>query len=309
MTASKPPYDESHARPAIPGPLPGPLPGAHLATTAQLMDRITTELGSRLSLVSLDGTRRKAPPPTPPALVLVARGSRDPRDRGTVRTLAERVRELRPRLSVHLGHLERNEPSLPGTLAGLGTRRAVLVPLLLTRGRHVTHDIPEAVAAAPADTVTAPPLGPHPLLVEALYARLVEAGWPTTLSETRRRASAVVLAAAGPRDPDSGADTRGTARLLAERLGVPVVPAYASAATPTVPEAVRALTARGRHRIAVASCFAAPGRLAAACAAAAPWIAAEPLGAHPALARLVVHRYDQARATWERSAAATPVSA
>jgi len=104
-----------------------------------------------------------------------------------------------------------------------------------------------------------------------------------------------VLAAAGSRDPDSDADARRTAAMLSDRLGgVPVVPAYASAATPTVPAAVRALTARGRHRIALASYFTAPGRFATVSAAAAPGIAAAPLGAHPGMARLVLHRYDRA---------------
>lgn len=106
-----------------------------------------------------------------------------------------------------------------------------------------------------------------------------------------------MLAAALPRDPDSAADTRRTADLLSERLGgVPVTPAYASAAAPTAPEAVRALAARGHHRIAVASYFAAPGRFATQTAAAAPGLAAAPLGDHPALARLLLHRYDEARA-------------
>ncbi len=104
----------------------------------------------------------------------------------------------------------------------------------------------------------------------------------------------MVLAAAGSRDPDSAQDTRRTAGMLATRLGVPVVPAYASAATPTVPAALRALAARGRHRAFVASYFTAPGRFASACADAVPHRAAAPLGAHPAMARLVLHRYDQA---------------
>ncbi|MYS27654.1 sirohydrochlorin chelatase, partial [Streptomyces sp. SID7804] len=88
-----------------------------------------------------------------------------------------------------------------------------------------------------------------------------------------------------------------TADRLAARLGVPVVPAYASAAAPTVPDAVRALAARGRHRVAVASCFTAPGRFATECAAAAPGAVSAPLGTHPALARLLLHRYDQALRT------------
>ncbi|MET8802357.1 sirohydrochlorin chelatase [Streptomyces sp. NPDC004546] len=278
MTASHPPRSESRV---------------HLDSTAHLMESISSQLAGRLRLVSPLGHRRTAPP----ALVLVAHGSRDPRALGTVRTLADRVRELRPTLPVHLGHIELNEPLLPDTLAALGDTSAVLVPLLLSRGYHVKQDIPEMAAAAPGPTRLAAPLGPHPLLVETLYDRLVEAGWPTAMDPAARRASAVVLAAAGSRDPDSATDTRRTARLLADRLGVPVVPAYASAATPTVPTAVRALAARGRHQVAIASYFTAPGRFATQCADRAPWTASAPLGAHPAMARLILHRYDQARAT------------
>ena len=133
--------------------------------------------------------------------------------------------------------------------------------------------------------------------MEALHDRLLEAGWPAASSDPVRRAGAVVLACAGTRLGESAAGTRRTAHLLAERLGVPVVAAYAGGAAPGVPAALRALAARGRHRIAVASHFTAPGRLAARCAGAAPWIGAEPLGDHPAMVRLVLHRYDQALAS------------
>ncbi|MFE9623273.1 sirohydrochlorin chelatase [Streptomyces sp. NPDC006527] len=298
MTASPSQYDESAPRPG--SPLPG---GAHLDSTAHIMNRISTQLASQLSLVSLDGRRR----PGPPALVVVAHGSRDPRALSTVRTLLDRVRDLRPDLPVHLGHIELNEPLLTDTLAGLearGTAEAVLVPLLLSRGYHVKRDIPEMAGAVAVRTRVAAPLGPHPLLVDTLYDRLVEAGWRTRMTETERRVSAVVLAAAGSRDPDSAVDTRRTAHLLAQRLGVPVVPAYATTATPTVPTAVRALAARGRHRIAVASCFTAPGRFATECAQAAPWIASAPLGTHEAMARLVLHRYDRSAAAAGNSNAA-----
>ncbi|MEU9054534.1 sirohydrochlorin chelatase [Streptomyces sp. NPDC048384] len=275
MTASNPLHDESTT--------------AHLDSTAHLMNRISSQLASQLSLVSLDGRRR----PEPPALVVVAHGSRDPRALSTVRALLDKVRALRPGLPVHLGHIELNEPLLPDTLAALGTREAVLVPLLLSRGYHVKRDIPEMAAEADVHARVAPALGPHPLLVEALYARLVEAGWRNRMDEPTRRASAVVLAAAGSRDPDSKVDTARTAHLLANRLGVPVIPAYATTATPTVPEAITALAARGRTRVAVASYFTAPGRFATECAETAPWIAAAPLGTHPAMAKLILHHYDR----------------
>ncbi|MFJ3641847.1 sirohydrochlorin chelatase [Streptomyces sp. NPDC090108] len=279
MTASNPLSDDPRFR---------------LDSTALLMNSISSSLTDRLRLVSPTGRLRAAPPAAvPPALVLVAHGSRDPRALATVRAVVERVRELRPALPVRLGHIELDEPLLPDTLAALGDSTAVLVPLLLGHGQHVGRDIPATAARSPVRALLAPPLGPHPLLTEALYDRLVEAGWPAGQDADIRRTGAVVLAAAGSRAPEPAAGTLRTARFLADRLGVPVLPAYASAAVPTVPAALRALAARGRHRVAIASYFTAPGRLAAECARQAPWIASEPLGAHPAVARLILHRYDR----------------
>ena len=222
----------------------------------------------------------------------VAHGSRDPRALPVVRALLDRVRAARPGLDVRLGHVELNEPLLSDTLTEV-RGPAVLVPLLLSRGYHVRQDLPAALAAAPwVHGTVAAPLGPHPLLAEALHGRLREAGWPAP------GGSGVVLAAAGSRDPDAARDTSRAARLLAARLGVPVLPAYASAA-PAVPEAVDALVAGGaaRARIAVAAYFTAPGRFATQSAAASPWLAAAPLGDHPAMADLVLHRYDEAART------------
>ncbi|WP_165988009.1 sirohydrochlorin chelatase [Streptomyces sp. YIM 98790] len=230
---------------------------------------------------------------TGPTLVAVAHGSPDPRAQHTIRALLRRVRALRPAVRVELGHLETDRPLLADTLRGLHGE-TVLVPLLFGRGYHVKHDIPGVLAGAGHCSATvAACLGPHPLLVDALHGRLLQAGY---------RGGAVVLAAAGSRDPESAAGTRYTADMLAARLGgVPVVPAYASAAAPTVPEAVSLLRAGGHREIAVASCFTAPGYFASRCAEAAPGVVSAPLGAHPALARLLLHRYDQA-VTARRSA-------
>ncbi|MEU3371464.1 CbiX/SirB N-terminal domain-containing protein [Streptomyces sp. NPDC006660] len=275
------------------------------------------------------GRRRTDTDSGGPALVAVAHGSRDPGALRTVDALLDRVRALRPDLDVRLGNMEIDRPALSATLAQL-RGEAVLVPLLLGRGHHVKHDIPHVLATAGGHlrARVAAPLGPHPLLAEALHARLIEAGWPgepagaratetapatdavraadtahstdteraadTAHSTETARSLAVVLAAAGSRDPAAAAGTRRTARLLSARLGgVPVVPAYASAASPTVPDALRALAARGRHRVAIAAYFTAPGGFAAQCAAQAPWVAAAPLGAHPAMAELVLRRYAQ----------------
>ncbi len=227
-----------------------------------------------------------------PTLVAVAHGSPDPRAQTAVRALVRLVGALRPGLRVELGHLETDRPLLRDTLAQL-RGAAVLVPLLFSRGYHVKHDLPAVLEAARAagrlHATTAACLGPHPMLAEVLHQRLLEAGY--------RRGSPVVLAAAGSLDAESAAGTQHTADLLAVRLGgVPVLPGYASAAHPTVPGAVAALRAAGHpaEDIAVASCFVAPGLFATRCAQAAPGVVSAPLGAHPILARLLLHRYDQA---------------
>ncbi|WP_326795804.1 sirohydrochlorin chelatase [Streptomyces sp. NBC_01808] len=298
-----------------------------MTTAAELMSRITAELSTGLAAAGRGRGR--------PTLVAVAHGSRDPAAARTVRALLAAVRAQRPGLRVRLGHVELNAPLLRDTLSTL-TGDAVLVPLLFARGHHVTRDIPETLRAAaehdrrkhaedpghPAAHGSAPratgalvhagptspqaptaggrpgaapalaariaaPLGPHPLLAAALAGRLAEAGW---------RGDGVVLAAAGSRAAPAAADSAATAALLADRLGVPVLPAYASAAAPTVAEAARTLAARGCRRIGVACCFTAPGLFAARTAADARALGmtvAAPLGAHPALARLVLHRYDE----------------
>jgi sirohydrochlorin ferrochelatase len=270
---------------------PGPAPGSlhSLDSTAQLMTLLTTQLHTQLTAI------RPPDRPAAPALVAVAHGSRDPAALRTVTALLASVRALRPGLRVELGHIELNEPALPDTLAALPSgSEVVLVPLLFGRGHHVKQDIPQALDAAPQLRGTvAEPLGPHPLLAEALHERLTEA-----VGHGSAGPDAVVLASAGSRDPESADGARRIAAGLCERLGgtIPVLPAYASAASPTVDEAVRSLRAAGHSRIALASCFTAPGLFAARCAAEAPWAASAPLGAHPALARLVLHRFDEARA-------------
>ncbi len=159
---------------------------ADLDSAQRLMTRFTAQLTTQLDRLghgSRPGERpgsphdvRRGARDRPPTLVAVAHGSRDPEALRTVTALLDRVRALRPGLPVRLGHIELNQPLLTDTLAAL-RGEAVLVPLLLSRGHHTKQDIPDAVAAAPhlAARIAAP-LGPDPLLAEALAARLAEAG-------------------------------------------------------------------------------------------------------------------------------------
>jgi sirohydrochlorin ferrochelatase len=218
-----------------------------------------------------------------PALLAVAHGSRNPAATDVVRDLVRQIRRLAPVLDVRVAFLGHAEPSLPSELDAAGAN-TVVVPLLLSAGYHLSADITGAADEAGARVAAA--LGPDELLLTALTARLAEAGVPD--------GTPVVLAAAGSSDPAAAEDARQQAGLLADRLGAPVVAAFASAAVPTVPEAVAGLRSRTGGPVAVASYLLAPGQFQDQLAASgADWVTA-PLGGHPALAGLVIERYRKA---------------
>ncbi|KAB1981217.1 sirohydrochlorin chelatase [Streptomyces triticiradicis] len=256
-----------------------------------------------------------------PALVLAVHGSADPAAAAVTGLLADAVTALggvRPQV----GCLEERQPapgvrpgprwpSLDGLLdrlAGRGQERAVVVPLLLGDGFHRRVDVP-AVLAKPRTlrcTLTRG-LSGEPDVALALYDRLRAAE-----QAAGGRADAVVLASAGSRRPDGTAGARIAAGQLRSLLtaahggepAVPVPPAYCSAARPTVPEAVAGLRAAGHRRVAVATHLLAPGRFSGELRDAGAWAVAEPLGAHPRIARLVVRRYTRAAGVAHHPAAA-----
>jgi sirohydrochlorin ferrochelatase len=215
-----------------------------------------------------------------PALLAVAHGSRNPAAADVVRGIARQIHRMAPVIDVRVAFIGHAAPSLPEELDAAGAN-AVIVPLLLSTGYHLTADITGAATSAGARV--AGPLGPDELLLTALTARLAEAGVP--------EGTPVVLAAAGSSDPAAATEVRQQADLLAERLGVPVLGAFATAARPTVAEAVAALRARTGKPVAVASYLLAPGHFQDQLGeSGADWVTA-PLGGHPALAGLIIDRY------------------
>jgi sirohydrochlorin ferrochelatase len=222
---------------------------------------------------------------TGPVLLAVAHGSRDPAAKECVLSLTGRVARLARGTRVEAAFVQHEEPSLttalPGATAQAGTDGAVIVPLLLSSGYHLSSDI--GAAARTAGVPVAGPLGPDPRLVRALADRLDEAGVPGGVP--------VVLAAAGSRDPRALADTRRQAALLAACRGTSVVAAFASAARPTVDEAVTFLAALTGKPVAVAAYLLAPGLFHDQLwLSSGTWVSA-PLGDHPAVADLIVDRF------------------
>lgn len=233
-----------------------------------------------------------------PPLVAIAHGSRDPRWADVAARLADVVRARRPTLDVRLAFLDLSAPRLPDVLSGLRRRRCagepcpVVVPLLLGHAYHAGVDVPAAVRRAQAhqprrELSVADVLGPDPRLAGLARRRLAEAG-----ADTADPDLGVVLAAAG------SSDARATAAVAEVAAGW-ATPAFATAASPGVSEAVTRLRSRGARRVAVASWFLAPGllpdRVGAAARAADPSaILAAPLGADPLVADVVLDRYDAA---------------
>ncbi|MFI2361644.1 sirohydrochlorin chelatase [Promicromonospora sp. NPDC019610] len=184
----------------------------------------------------------------------------------------------------------------------------VVVPLLLSTGYHVRHDIAQAVAAVNAagagTAVAADPLGPHPLLVDILadrYAAAEAAHGPF------RPDDVVVLAAAGSSVAAAATAVEEVTSALAQRLGRPVTPSYGAGAEPRVPDAVAAARAAGLPgatapaRVIVVSYLLAPGyfldRVLEAGADVVTDPVAGPAGAEkpdPRLVQVVLDRYDAA---------------
>ncbi len=216
--------------------------------------------------------RRADPTPQPRhggplPLIAVAHGSKDPRAGATVHELLTEVARLTPGTEVRAAFLDHSAPGLGQVLGSLAGAPAVVVPLLLTAAYHSQTDIPAQLAAAlaayPGQRIaSSAPLGPHPLLLQALERRLTDAG-VAVHDPAERAATSVVLAAAGSSDPAANATNAALAAQWAQARGWrTAVPAYASAAGPAPQEAVRALRGDGHDRVVVATYLLSPGYFA-----------------------------------------------
>jgi sirohydrochlorin ferrochelatase len=261
-----------------------------------------------VAVSDIKGRTSLSPAPLPPArddvpMVAVAHGTTHLPGLATLDAIMDRVRFLRPGLSVSISFVSSAKPrpvEVLADLAGRGEQEAVVLPVFLTTGYHVRHDIGEAVRAVEGRNFrvhTARALGPDPMLAHVLTDRLASVAGRVFGTE-------VVLAAAGSEERRANADAVVMAGLLAERLGMPVRTAYLGATEPTVESVLTRLSRRGRP-VAVASYLLAEGgytqRLGDIAALAGlepnavrtPRVAG-PLGAHELVARLLVRRYDQA---------------
>ena len=263
---------------------------------------------------------------TPPPLLLAAHGTTDQAGVDAFAALAGRVGKLAAADGTRVagGFIELSAPALreavadlaaasPGPPAAAGGKASIVaIPLMLSAAGHAKGDIPAALAREqtrhPGVSFSyGRPLGPHPVLIDLLAARIAAVAGGTS--------PAVLVVGRGSTDPDANADVAKTARLLWEGRDYPLAEtAFVSLARPGVTEGLercRLLGAGlpgaglpGARQIVVARYFLFPGVLpdrvaeqAAAYAAAHPELdirCADVLGDCDEIAALVYERYREA---------------
>ena len=213
-----------------------------------------------------------------PTLIAVAHGTQDPNGLAEIRRLINIVRTKRPDLAIEMCWLDGAAPTLAALLPTV-EGPAVVVPILLSTGYHVKADIPAIVGDRP-DTAISPALGPDPRISRVVYLRLIQA-------RTEGQGDhGVVLIAAGSSDPDARAELTEVARQVERWNHFPVSIGQLTDPDPfaqagPVDQVANYLLAPGYfndklHLLANAE------------------VIADPIGAHPLVADVIIDRYDTA---------------
>lgn len=243
-------------------------------------------------------------------LMLVGHGTRSTEGAAEFCRFVERVRNLAgSRLpAVDGGFIELSRPSVTEAVARMPVRAhpdMVAVPLVLTAAGHGKGDIPASLLR---EQLHHPglrwrygrPLGPHPVLLDLLAARIgaAAAGVP-------RERLHILLAGRGSTDPDANSEIAKLTRLLWEGRGYAGAEfSFISLAEPGVPAALEKIRRLGAGQVVVVPYFLFPGVLPDRVAA----LSREFAAAHPAmtvhvagligdcdeLAGLVFERYEEA---------------
>ena len=219
------------------------------------------------------------------SLLLVAHGTRKQSGVSLIADIAAQVSTALER-PVRVAFVDVLGPTPSELLAATLDRPTVLVPAFLSRGYHVSRDIPEHVSVSGHDDVTVTrALGPDPALVRVLVDRLIESGWQPDDS--------VILAAAGTSDPAAMRDLHTTATWLSATIGSRVELAFAATGEPRVADAVAAVRLPGK-RVVIASYLLSEGLFQDRLRDSGADIVTDPLGTHPGVTRLIANRFQRA---------------
>lgn len=168
-----------------------------------------------------------------PILLAVSHGTSDAEGARAIADLVAAVARELPEVDVRSAFVDVQQPDAADVVPTIDGP-LVIVPLLLSRGFHVHHDL-HGMAATKADAVVSAAMGPDPRLAEVLADRLAAA---SPALDSGITGDTVILAVAGSRDPASLTDAEAMASLLSVRLGAAVELAYLAAREPDLPTAL-----------------------------------------------------------------------
>ncbi len=219
-----------------------------------------------------------------------------------------------PGVDVRVGYLGGDSPSLADCLAGqqdpghqagspdgAGGLTAVVVPLLLSPLPAADTAMAQAVSRVHDQALLAAHLGPHPMVAEALHARLAEAGLARQLRSSGLSLSTgshgvLVLSGYGEA---AARDAAVAAVFLASRLSVPTTAAAISDPA-SISAGITRLQQAGADHPAISPCIIGPEVPAQELQSLASRLGAPlapPLGAHHAIGQMVAMRYGAALAS------------
>jgi sirohydrochlorin ferrochelatase len=221
-------------------------------------------------------------------LILAAHGTRRPGGVAMIGDLAAQVSALLDhRVQVAFVDVLGPTPSEVLSRVAANGRPAIVVPAFLSRGYHVRSDLPAHVAASGhPNVIVTPALGPIGEIARIVAQRLAESGW--------RMGDSVILGAAGTTDFRARADLHITAATLSALVGSRVRLGFAATGDPSMGDAVAGARRDGARRVAVASYLLADGLFQERLRSCGADAVSQPLGTHPALARLIANRFRRA---------------
>ena len=196
-------------------------------------------------------------------IVIAGHGSRDADGIREFEQLVELVRERAPQHTVSHGYLEFANPTIDQAITvqlNADAKQIVMVPGILLAATHAKNDMPSELLTfareyPDTDFHFGAPMGLHPLLLQVVQQRIVEAE-ATSSKTVRRDDTCLVLVGRGTTDPDANGEVAKFARMIEEGMGFGAsYVCYSGTAKPLVADGLRAAAKLGYARLIVVPFF------------------------------------------------------